>query len=245
MYLDNRINSKSDKNKNKNFMENMHIFNKALNIISQKYSNNISKEDAEKIKLKDTEIYKENKENSELFDKFIEFYKNVKLDEIKHKPKLTIDNKLCDFFIHDDTDFGRIYEIIYKYFIKQQNENIKNLYEKKGIYNLSDKIKVNVQQLDKNEIFNLKLPDNISFIDVIFNLSYRRMLDLYPNGYSIYKEYVINYELIEETITDLLLNNKQLLNESSKENETITKFIYNDELFSNQISNHITNLKSK
>ena len=245
MYLDNRINSKSDKNKNKNFMENMHIFNKALNIISQKYSNNISKEDAEKIKLKDTEIYKENKENSELFDGFVEFYKNVKLDEIKYKPNLTIDNKLCDFFMHDDTDFGRIYEIIYKYFIKQQNENIKNLYEKKGIYNLSDKIKVNVQQLDKNEIFNLKLPDNISFIDVIFNLSYRRMLDLYPNGYSIYKEYVINYELIEETITDLLLNNKQLLNESSKENETITKFIYNDELFSNQISNHITNLKSK
>ena len=119
------------------------------------------------------------------------------------------------------------------------------MYEKKGIYDLSDKIKVNVQQLDENEIFNLKLPDNISFIDIIFNLSYRRMLDLYPNGYGIYKEYVINYKLIEETITDLLLNNKQLLNESNEENETITKFIYNDELFSNQISNYITNLKSK
>ena len=242
MYLDNRINSKLDKNKNKDFFDNIYIFNNALNMINQEYSNKISKEDAEKIILKDTDIYKE---NSELFDKFIEFYKNVNLEEIKHKLNLTKDNKLCDFFIHDDNKYGKNYEIIYKYIIKQQNENIRNLFEKKGIYDLSDMNKVNVQQLDENGIFNLNLPKNISFLDIIFNFSYRRMLDLYPNGYNIYREYIINYELIEETITDLLLNNKQLLNESDEKNETITKFIYNNELFSNQISNYITTLKTK
>jgi len=211
-------------------------------MINQEYSNKISKEDAEKIILKDTDIYKE---NSELFDKFIEFYKNVNLEEIKHKQNLTKDNKLCDFFIHDDNKYGKNYEIIYKYIIKQQNENIRNLFKKKGIYDLSDMNKVNVQQLDENGIFNLNLPKNISFLDIIFNFSYRRMLDLYPNGYNIYREYIINYELIEETITDLLLNNKQLLNESDEKNETITKFIYNNELFSNQISNYITTFKTK
>ena len=220
----------------------IYIFNNALNMINQEYSNKISKEDAEKIILKDTDIYKE---NSELFDKFIEFYKNVNLEEIKHKQNLTKDNKLCDFFIHDDNKYGKNYEIIYKYIIKQQNENIRNLFKKKGIYDLSDMNKVNVQQLDENGIFNLNLPKNISFLDIIFNFSYRRMLDLYPNGYNIYREYIINYELIEETITDLLLNNKQLLNESDEKNETITKFIYNNELFSNQISNYITTLKTK
>ena len=234
MYLENRLSTKSDKNKD--IFDNIYIFNNSLNIINQKYFNNISKEEADKFKLKDTEIYSENKE---LFDNFIEFYKNINLDEIKHKPKLTKDNKLTDFFIHEENEFGKIYKIIYKYVIKTQNEKIKNLFEKKGIYDLSKINKVNVQQLDEDGIFNLKLPQNNSFLDIIFNFSYRKMLDLYPNGYNTYREYVINYELIEETITDLLLFNKQLLNEN------ITEFIYNNELFSNQISNSITIFKTK
>ena len=242
MYLNNRINSQSDKNKDKDIFDGVSEFNDALNLLSEKYSNNISKEEAEKIVLKDTDLYKK---NSQKFDKFIEFYKSVNLEEIKHKLNLTKENKLCDFFIHDDNKYGKNYEIIYKYIIKIQNENLKNLYEKKGIYDLSDRNKINVQQLDQNGIFNLKLPENISFLDILFNLSYRRMLDLYPNGYNIYREYAINYEQIEETITDLLLYNKQLLNESDEKNETITKFIYNNELFSNQISNDITTLKIK
>ena len=236
MYLENRINLKSNKNKDKDLFDNIHIFNNALNLLNQKYFNNISKEDAGKTKLKDTEIYNENKE---LFDNFIDFYKNVNLAEIKHKPKLNKENSLSDFFIHDDNEYGKIYKIIYKYIIKKQNEKMKNLFEKKGIYDLNIINKANVQQLDEDGIFNLKLPKNISFLEIIFNFSYRKMLDLYPNGYNSYKEYVIYYDLIERTITDLLLNNKQLLN------ETITEFIYNNELFNNQITNSLTTFKKR
>ena len=236
MYLENRLSSKSDKNKEKDLFDNIYKFNNALNVINQKYFNNISIEEACNLKLKDTEIYRENKK---LLDEFIEFYNNINLEQIKHKPKLSIENKLNDFFIHDENEFGKIYKIIYKYIIKSQNERIKNLYEKKGIYDLSMINKVNVQQLDEDGVFNLKLPHNISFLDIIFNFSYRKILDLYPTGYNTYSEYVIYYDLIENTITDLLLFNKQLLNDN------ITDFIYNNELFSNQITNSLTLFKTK
>ena len=236
MYLENRLSSKSDKNKEKDLFDNIYKFNNALNIINQKYFNNISIEEACNLKLKDTEIYRENKK---LLDEFIEFYNNINLEQIKHKPKLSIENKLNDFFIHDENEFGKIYKIIYNYIIKSQNERIKNLYEKKGIYDLSMINKVNVQQLDEDGVFNLKLPHNISFLDIIFNFSYRKILDLYPTGYNTYREYVIYYDLIENTITDLLLFNKQLLNDN------ITDFIYNNELFSNQITNSLTLFKTK
>ena len=55
-------------------------------------------------------------------------------------------------------------------------------------------------------------------------------------NYNSYKEYIINYDLIEENM-NLLQNNKKLLN------ETITEFIYNNQLFSNQITNLFTLFK--
>ena len=92
MYLDYRMKDKEDKYKY--LVDNMHTFNNALNLISQKYFNNISKDEAENTKLKDTEIYLENEEipeevektkNKDLFEKFIKFYNKIKIAEIKNK----------------------------------------------------------------------------------------------------------------------------------------------------------------
>ena len=58
-------------------------------------------------------------------------------------------------------------------------------------------------------------------------------------NYKLYKEYVINLDFIEETLTELLLKNKKLLNEN------IADFVYNNEVFNNKVTNLITLLKEK
>jgi len=132
--------------------------------------------------------------------------------------------------------------MIYKLFIKQQNDNVEKLLDmkiEKRIFDANCKNKVDVQQIKENEIFNLNLDDNNSFTDIIFNSSYRKILDIIPIRYNLYKEYVINFNFIEEIMTDLLLKNRKLLNEN------ITEFIYNNELFNNQISNLVTSFTKR
>jgi hypothetical protein len=68
--------------------------------------------------------------------------------------------------------------------------------------------KVNVQQINEKEIFTFNLPKDISFIDILFNSSYRKILDNNNGSYESYREYKINYDLIEENMTDILLKIK-------------------------------------
>ena len=235
-YLDynNRKNEKDDY-----ILNNINIFNNTLNLLNQKYFNNITREYASKIRLKDIEIYLDNKK---LFDDFIEFYNNIKIEEIKNREKLSTNNILCDFFIDNENKFGKNYKIIYKYIIEQQNKSLENLIDikiNKGIFDINYKNKVNVQQINESEIFNLKFPKNISFIDLLFNCSYRKILDSNPLNYKAYKEYVIDFYLIEENMTDILLKNKKLLNDN------VFEFVYNNELFNYQVSNIITLFKTR
>ena len=235
IYLDYKYNDKQ--NKNKNILDNLYLFNNTLNLISKKYFNNISREMAEKKKLKDEEIYKSNKE---LFDNFIKFYNTLEIKEIKNKFKLSCDNSIKDFFIDDNNKFGITFKIIYKTFIKQQNEKLNSLLDTKidrGIFDRNCKNRINIQQINEKEIFTLNLPKKVAFIDILFNSSYRKILDKLPISYKSYKEYVINYDLMEEIMTDLLLKNKKLLNED------ITEFIYNNEVFNNQVNDLITSFK--
>ena len=230
-YLD-KVNDKTYKNKNS--LDKLNIFNNALNLINEKYSNNISRKQANKIKLKDVEIYINNKE---LIDDFINFY-NAKSAFIK----LSNDNFLNDFFIDEDSNIGKTYYLCYKDFILQQNELIENLLDmkiEKGIFDDNCKDKIDIQRINENEIFTLNLPEKMSLIDILFNSSYRKILDSDIRSYDLYKEYEINYDFIEEYMTELLLKNKKLLNEN------ITKFIYNNEVFSNQLTDSFTLFKKR
>ena len=211
------------------------LFNSALNLINEAYFNNISRDQAAKKKLKNEEIYIKNKD---IIDKFIEFYNSLGLDE----KELKIENKLSDFFIDDTYNFGKNYKMIYQKFIKEHNKIIDKLFDikiDKGILEANYKSYVNVQQINEKELFTLNLPKKNSFIEILFNASYRKILDTVPINYKFYKEYVINYDYIEEIMTELLLKNKKLLNEN------ITEFIYNNEVFNNQITNIITLLREK
>ena len=221
----------------------MYIFNTALNLINQYYYNNISREKAEKIELEDTELYYTNKN---LINEFIDIYNELAKPK-KFDERLNINKTLNDFFIDYSNNFGRTYIDIYKYFIKLQNDNIEKLLDlkiAKGLFNANSKNRINIQQITDEEIFNLKLPRKNMLINLIFNYSYRKAIDTVPINYKLYNEYFIDFDKIEEIMTDLLLKNKKLLNEN------IIEFIYKNETFDNQtIVNQIDlykkNYKSK
>ena len=223
-------NNKNKRNEYSDYsLDNLNLFNSVLNLFNEKYSNKITREFAEKVLLKDEEIYLKNKE---LIDKFIAFYNSLKN---KHYRKLSTNNHLCDFFLDADNEIGRNYIDIYMNFIKKQNEEIEKLLDIKidsGIFNINCKNKINIQQIKEDEIFNLK---HFSFINLLFDSSYRKIID--NKDYRFYNHYEINLDFIEEKITELFLKNKKLLNED------IIKFSYNNEVFSNQVSDIITSFK--
>ena len=218
----------------------LNLFNKVLNLISEKYSHKITREYAEKTALKDTEIYK-NAELSKLIDKFMKFYNELKMSDSKGKEiKLTNKNNLCDFVIDDEKEIGKTYKNIYKIFIEKQNNELKDILDIKineGIFNINCKNKINVQQIKEDEIFTLNPSEEFSFIDIIYNSSYRKIID--TQNEKNYNSFEINLLVIEENLTELLLKNKKLLNE-----DLIIGFNYNDEIFDNQINDLITTFKS-
>ena len=229
----------NEKGVNNNYsLDNLDLFNKVLNLYFEKYSNHISREYAEKTILKNEGIYID---NTELIENFFKFYNDLKKKDSHNKEiQLNNNNYLGDLFINDSR-IGKTYKEIYKNFIKEQNKKIENLLEIKinnGIFDDNCQKKINIQQINEKEIFTCKLPKKISFIDILFNSSYRKIIDT-DKRYESYRDYEINYDLIEENLTDLLLKNKKLLNDE------IIEFVYNNEVFSNEINNIITSFKKR
>ena len=220
-------------------LEKLSLFNKVLNMISEKYSHKITRQYAETTLLKDTEIYK-NADKSKLIDKFIKFYNELKLKDKGKEMKLKADkNHLSDFVLDDNNEYGKTYIDIYKIFIEKQKNEIKDILDIKiieGIFNSNCKNKINVQQIKEDEIFTLNPSEKFSFIDIIYDSSYRKIID--TQNYKNYNTFDINVASIEEDMTDLLLKNKKLINE-----DLIIQFSYNNEILDNQVNDLITTFK--
>ena len=212
------------------------LFNKVLNMISERYSYKITKEYAEKTPLKETEIYN-NAELSKLIDKFIKFYNDLKItDNNGNEMRLTNKNKLEDFVIDDNNEIGKSYKNIYTKFITKQNNEIKDLLDIKineGIFNTISRNKIYSQQIKNDEIFILNTSEKFSFIDIIYNCSYRKIIDS-PDK-KIYNSFEIILSLIEDNMTKLLLKNKKLVYE-----DLIIGFNYNNTIFEYKSGDLIT-----
>ena len=227
----------NNKGKQNNYsLDNLNLFNNVLNLYFEKYSNNVSREYAEKKVLKEEDIYMSNKK---LIDDFFGFYNKLERKDDKGEIiKLSNENHLINLFITDDNAIGKSYKGIYKKFENEQNTKLENLLENKiqnGIFDNNYRSKINIQQITEKEIFTFKLAERISFTEIVFNSSYRKVLDDEPGNYESYKEYKINYDMIEEIMTDNLLKNKKLLNY-----DNINDIIYNNEVFSNEVTNYIS-----
>ena len=235
-YLDFKMNKKDDDD-DKYSLDKLILFNKVLNLINDKYSHKITRSFAEKTLIKDTEIYK-NAENSKLIGQLINYYNELKIKDSKGNEIVLNINEitLSDLVIDDNNEIGKTYKNIYKIFIEKQNDSLKDILEikiKNGIFNSNCRNKINVQQIREDEIYSL---DKISILEIIFNYSYRTIID--SKKYEKYNSFEIDYKTIEEIMTDTLLKNKKLLNEN-----VIIDFNYNYEIFDNQLSDSFTNFR--
>ena len=218
------LEDKMNQIKNEYSLINLLNFNEVLNLFNEKYSCSIKRDKAYILllkNLKDEEIYRNNKE---AIKTFMNFFNNLSDKEVKPENlKLTESSKLADFFIDDNNEYGNSYKKIYNKFIEEQNKEISHLLDikiNKGIFEKGCKDKINIQSANSNEIFITNLLDRFSFIEVVFNSSYRKKA---LDNNNIYNYIEPNLDLIENTMTELLLRNKKLFNDS------IINFVYLNE----------------
>ena len=239
-YLEfNKLKRDKKNNDDKYLLKDLTTFNKVINLFNKNYSLQITKEFAEKTYLKDDEIYLDNKD---LFEKFIKIFNSYdfKDEETKKIIKLNNENYLCDFVLDDDNKYGKAYKKIYNIFGKKQNDKLKEILKIKyqeGIFNSNSMKKINIQKIKENEIFTDDLWENINFIELIFNSSYRKIID--TGKYQDYNEFELNLDLLESEMTNKILKNKKLVNEE------LIYFKYKNEIFKNSVNDLIITFESK
>ena len=162
------------KNKDKFSLDNLELFNKVLKLFNDFYSNQITRNDAERQTIIISGIYRQ-KKNTKVIDKFIKLYNKFELKDAQgnklelHKEK----NHIINFLLIDDNEYGKSCRRIYKEFIKRQNSELESLLDKKiesGEFNVNCKNKVNIQQIKENEIFSLYLIHLIENIMILINM---------------------------------------------------------------------------
>ena len=236
---------KKNQKKNKDYTEdvyslnNLNLFNKVLKLFNDKYSNQISRDLAERQTIKESDIYREEK-NSKLIGEFINLYNDFQIeDDEKNILKLNEEkNCIIDFLLIDDNKYGKSYKKIYKEFIDRQNKELESLLNIKinsGEFNFNCKKKINIQQIKENEIFSMT--NKFSFTKTIFNSSYRKYID--TKKHENYNEYVIRLNQVELEMTNSLLRNKKMVN------DYLRGFSFNNEVFSYEITDLITNFDYK
>jgi len=244
IYAENKRNARIKKKKDNNIkdyysLDNLYLFINVLNLYDKKYSHLISREKAENIKIEDDEIYRQ---NTKEVDKFIKFFNDLEKNEKKDKKDcLQINakyNYISDLFLDTENKYGVIYKKILQGFIKRQNNELSYLLEQKikeGKIDVNSTNRINIQQIKEDEIFTFNISKEFSFIKEIFYYSYRKLID--NNNYEKYNEYVIDFDSLEERLTNLFLKNKKLLNDD------IIEFSYSNEIFTNEISNVLNKFK--
>jgi hypothetical protein len=214
-YLKNKKQKKSEEDEEDVYsLDNLNLFNKVLKLFNDKYSNQISRDLAERQTIKESDIYREEK-NAKLIDKFINLYNDFQIeDDDKNKLKLSKEkNCIIDFLLIDDNKYGKSYKKIYKVFIDRQNKELESLLNIKinsGEFNVNCKNKINIQQIKENEIFSMT--KKFSFTKTIFNSSYRKYID--TKKHENYNEYVIRLKQVESEMTNSLLRNKKMVNDN-------------------------------
>ena len=226
----------ANEKENKYSLENLPNFNEVLNLFNDNYFNSMERNRALTLQLKDLkdeEIYNQNRSSIKTF---IEFFNNLKIKDSNNNLLVLSDgSKLADFFVDDGTEFGKSYKKIYAEFIKEQNDEISDLLENKienDIFERNCKDKINIQSANSDEVFITTLSEKFSFVEVVFNSSYRKIaLD---RNYNSYNQFEVKLELIEDEMTELLLKNKKLFTDS------IINFVYSNEKLEFENKNVIT-----
>ena len=264
-YDKNKKINETKKNKEENYYswDNINTFISVLNLFNEKYSRTITRQAAKNKILEEDEVYQQNKNKVEKFIKFFnqlqerenkkkqnkENKENKNKEENQEENKTTTEkeilkldikeNHLSDILLDPENKYGKAYKGILQKIIETQNEKLSDLLEKISDENLNPNNinKINIQQIKEDEIFTFNMPDKFAFINEAFNSSYRKIID--NKNYEIYNQYEINYDSLEERLTNALVKNKKLLKDD------IIDFIYKEEISQNEIADDLSITKKK
>ena len=162
-------------------------YNKFVNYMINYYSYKISRNDANKKKIDNTDLYMNNKDNfKENVEEFLNIWRKTSKYNIKYKCHimeeqiLNIKSTLSHFLI-DDGEIGKGMYLAagYENYIKWQNDFLEPITKsldnnKKGIlyyFNNNLKSRIDVQKAGVNEVINKDFPDNSIYINFLHLLN--------------------------------------------------------------------------
>ena len=189
-----------------NFLKNLSLFNEFNNLLLNHYSFKITRIYAKNKILENEKIYENNKN---LCDNFIKMWnKYNKPTELNIKMPLEV-------FLLDKENNKKFIEF-YNKFIDAQNTILEPLLDEKiriAMFNEKDKEKVYIQNINEDNIINFNLEKEFkNFNNLILINSKRNIFTLSNNtiNYNNYSDYIIDYDEIEKTLTNIFLANKKL-----------------------------------
>jgi len=237
------------------FLENFKLINPLITYAIEKYSNKISRAQAKETLIKDE--LEDDEDMKKLFKMFRKGWKNIYKNLSNYDchgklPEKDITEEDCIAYILNDNredNFGKYIASAYKDFITYQNSFLQSLIEPNAINSYlnpyAEQIgnKIIVQNASENVLmsYNIKTELFNSFNDLINAFSYRNYIKEDGNiNYLNYKEINYDFNFIEVELTKILLPEKRLLFDETKQ-----KFIsYMNEGFANN-ANIITDFMDK
>ena len=215
------IEDKNDQQKYYNLLKYLPDFNIFVNLMIDKYSYKITREEASRIELRKEEIYNDF-EFKNIFNKFILSWNKIKTYAIKYKsysemPSINLcERNTLNCFLNDEqTIYGGMYiASALENFISWQNKIIDELIEKfkinENLSNLVNKMNetINVNDAKENNIINF---------DEIINNNFSEE-KIYKNTEMKNRELVFNFDSIEDILVKKILIDKKKFNSSNHMN---------------------------
>ena len=228
-------------------------YNQFVNFMINQFSYKISRNEANKKKICDIDLYVNDNNNfRKKVDEFLKIWDKLKKYNIQYKchkmeeELLNIKMPLSNYLIDDgEIEKGMYLAAGYENFIEWQNsflEPITNALDnnKKGIlyyFNKNLKNRIDVQKSSDNEIIKKDFPDNsiyINFLHLICLNSYRNIYYKTNNNEDInnsktklnflnYNNFIYDFDAIEEELGKIILTGKRLFN---KENIRFVTYSY-------------------
>ena len=189
-----------------NFLKNLSLFNEFNNLLLNHYSFKITRIYAKKKILENEKIYENNKN---LCDNFIKMW-----NKYNKSTELNVKMPLEAFLL--DIEKNKKFIEFYNKFIGAQNTILEPLLDQKikiAMFNEKDKEKVYIQNINEDNIINFNLEKEFkNFNNLILINSKRNIFTLSNNtiNYNNYSDYIIDYDEIEKTLTNIFLANKKL-----------------------------------
>ena len=183
-------------------------FNNFIKLLVNQYSCKIRKEEAEKIKLEETNIYKENEKGSELFIKII----NSKKKGINLNKESTLDN----FLITKGSEKGKILFEIYESQAQMQNDFLKDITQKINSNSINSEEfapqEINIQEAQREDLLTLEFENKSEANEIFLSNTFREIYNIKSKiKYNNYNINSVNFDKIEKSLEDRLIKKAKFL----------------------------------